>query len=132
MQTRRAYFLSIQEISFPASKQRWTVSTNSVKDREPFNYRNFKAVAGRFVTYSNIILREGPYWLGCRFRSLIIWYPPKGYWSYYELRKGHEGITFVELIQKHGFRLDKEKVFPAYSLTALHINYLCSRGRETR
>lgn len=39
-----------------ASKLRWMVS-----GREPFNYRNFKAVAARFITYSNLILREGPY-----------------------------------------------------------------------
>jgi len=41
-------------------------------------------------------------------------------------------IDFVGLIEKHSFRLDKENVFPAYYLTALHNNYLCSRERETR
>lgn len=106
-------------------------STNSVRNREPFGYRNFKVVACRFVTYSNIILRGGPYWLGCQFRSPIIWYPPEGYRTEYELLEGHEGIAFANLIQKHGFRLYKEKVFLAYSLTALHNNYLFSCGHET-
>lgn len=103
---------------------RWIVSTNSVKNREPFGYRDFKTVASHFVTYNNIILREGPHWLGCRFRSPVIWYPPKGYCFDYELSDGHEGIAFVNLIQKQRFRLYKEEVFPTYSLTALHINYL--------
>jgi hypothetical protein len=68
VQKGTTYFLSIQERSLTASKMRWTVSTNSVKEREPFNYGNFKAAASRLITYNNLILREGPYWLGCRFR----------------------------------------------------------------
>ena len=32
--------------------------TRSVQDSEPFNYRNFKAVAAHLVTYSNLILRK--------------------------------------------------------------------------
>jgi len=61
VQTGREYFLSIQERSFLASKQIWTISTNSVQNREPLGYKNFKVAAGHFVTYNNIILREGPY-----------------------------------------------------------------------
>lgn len=106
--------------------------TNSVRNREPFGYRNFKAAAGRFVTYSTIILREGAYWLGCRFRSPIIWCPPKGYRSDYEFLEGHEGIAFENLIQKHSFRLYKEKDFPSYSLISLHNSYLFSCRHETR
>ena len=132
VQTGREYLLSIQERSLISSKQRWKFSTNSVKDREPFSYMNFKASIGHFVTYSHIILRGGPYCLGCRFGSPIIWYPPEGYHSDYEFPEGHEGTTFVDLIQKHSFRSDKEKFFLAYSLTTLHNNYICSRGCETR
>lgn len=99
-----SYFLSIQERSLTASKHRWMISTNSVKDREPFNYKNFKVVAARMVTYRNLILREGPYWLGCRFQSPIIWYPPKGYRVDYEFPKGKEWLVFTHLAQHHGFR----------------------------
>ena len=45
------YFLSIQESSLAATKLRWIVSTSSVQDREPFNYRNFKLATDCFVTY---------------------------------------------------------------------------------
>jgi len=100
------------------------VSTNSVRNREPFGYKNFRAIAGHFITYSNIILREGPHWLRCRSKSPIICYPPEGYHSNYEFPEGREGIAFANLIQNHGFRLYKEKVFPSYSLIALHNNYL--------
>ena len=41
LQTRRDYFLSIQERSLLASRQRWMASTNSVWNREQFGYRNF-------------------------------------------------------------------------------------------
>ena len=84
-----------------ASKIRWMVSTGSVQGREPFNYRNFKAAATRFVTYRNLILREGPYWLGCWFHSPIIWYPPEGYRAIYELPEGKEGPAFAILAQHH-------------------------------
>lgn len=99
------------------------ISTNSLKDREPFNYRNFKAVAAHVVTYNNLILREGPYWLGCRFQSPIIWYPPEGYRADYELLEGQEGPTFALLAQHHGFRPFFDAFSPSYSLTALHKNY---------
>ena len=80
-----------------ASKLRWVVSTRSVQDREPFNYGNFKAVAAHFITYSNLLLREGPFWLGCQFCSPIIWYPPEGYWATYELLEGEERTSFALL-----------------------------------
>lgn len=119
-----SYFLSIQERSLTASKLKWTISTNSVKDREPFNYKNFKAAATRMVTYSNLILREGLYWLGCRFQSPIIWYPPEGHRADYELPEGKEGPAFVLLAQHHGFRPILDAFSLAYSLTTLHKNYL--------
>ena len=91
------YFLSIQERSLVASKLRWMVSSNNVKEREPFNYGNFKAAVRRLVPYNNILLREGPYWVGCRFRSPIIWYPPEGYHPDYELPEGQEAVAFATL-----------------------------------
>jgi len=56
-----SYFLSIQESSLTTAKLKWMTSTRSVQDREPFIYINFKAVVAHLVTYSNLILREGPY-----------------------------------------------------------------------
>lgn len=56
-----SYLLSIQERSLIASNLRWIISTNSVKERGPFNYRNFKAAVVRMITYNNLILREGPH-----------------------------------------------------------------------
>jgi len=52
-----SYFLSIQEGSLTTSKLRWRISTNSVEEREPYNYRNFKAIVAEMITYSSIILR---------------------------------------------------------------------------
>ena len=112
-----SYFQSIQESSLAASR---TVSTSSVQDREPFNYKNFKAAVACFVTYSNLILREGTYWLGCCFCSPIIWYPPEGYTAIYELPEGKEGPAFALLAQHHGFRPIFDAPSPTYSLTALH------------
>lgn len=86
------------------AKLRWTISTSSIQDREPFNYKNFKLAADCFVTYSNLILREGPYWLGCQFHSPIIWYPTEGYRAIYELPEGQTRPIFDLLAQNHSFR----------------------------
>ena len=109
-----------------ASKIRWAVFAGSVQDREPFHYRNFKAATTRFIANIKLILKEGPYWLGCRFRSPIIWYPPKGYRATYEFLEGEERTTFALLAQHHGFKPIFDAPSPAYSLTALHRNCLFS------
>lgn len=124
VQKRIKYFLSIQESSLDATKLRWTVSTSNIQNREPFNYKNFKLVADHFLTYSNLILREGPYWLGCRFCIPIIWYHVEGYRAIYELPEGQTGPIFELLAKNHGFRPLYNIPSPTYSLTNLHTNYL--------
>ena len=121
-----SYFQPIRESSLAASKLRWTVSTSSVQDREPFNYINFKSTTARFVTYSDLILREGPYWLGCQFRNPIIQYPLEGYRAIYEFPEGNEGPAFALLAQHHGFRPIFDAPSLAYSLTALLQNHFFS------
>ena len=115
-----AYFLSIQERSLVASKMVWMVSSNNLKDRKPFNYGNFKANARRLIPYNNFILRGGPYWVGCHYRSPIIWYPHEGYHPEYELPEGQEAAVLAHLAQNHGFRPLTNRPYPAYSLTSLH------------
>ena len=81
-------------------------------------------VAERFFTYSNLLLREGPYWLGCWFRSPIVWYPTEVYKAIYELPEGQRGPIFELLAKNHGFRPLYDIPYLAYSLTVLHKNYL--------
>ena len=107
-----------------AAKFRWIVSNRNVQNREPFNYKKFKLVAESFVTYSNLILREGPYWLGCRFHGPIVWYPTKGYQAIYELPEGQTGHILELLAKNHGFRPLYDIPSPAYSLIALLTNYM--------
>ena len=99
------------------------VSSNNVKEREPFNYGNFKVAARRLVPYNNLLLREGPYWVGCHFISPIIWYPPEGYHPNYELPEGQEEVSFANLARHHGLRPIMDRFSLAYSLTSLHKNY---------
>ena len=82
------YFLSIRNQAYIAAKVRWRISNQNVQNREPFNYKNFGLAADRLVSYSNLILKEGPFWLGCRFRSPIAWYPASKYKAIYELPEG--------------------------------------------
>ena len=113
LQYGREYIQEIREDALLVAKTRWQAFTNIVKNRDPFNYRNFKAVVVLFFFYSNIILSMGPTWIGFCYRCPIIWYPPKGYHHNYDLPKGHENQAFARVKQKHGFRLYKEKLHPA-------------------
>ena len=76
IENARDYFEDIREASLAAAKQRWMASTNNVKNREPFNYRNFKAVASRFHLYRSSFYSMGPTWLGCKYRNPLLWLPP--------------------------------------------------------
>ena len=111
-------------MTLAVAKQRWMASTNNVKNREPFNYRNFKAATSRFCSYRNLFYSMGPAWLGCRYRNPLLWLPPKEYNHNYEFQEGATGAAFALIKRKQGFRTHNEKAYPAYSLTQLHINHM--------
>ena len=94
------YFEDIREESLLAAKQTWTTSVNSVRNREPFGYRNFTEATTRLTCYGNLVLSEGPTWIGCCYKIPIIWYPPDGYRCNYELSEHQEGRAFVVLKNK--------------------------------
>lgn len=118
------YFLSIKEPTIAIAKLQWKTSNRNIQEKKPFNYKNFKLAVNCLVTYSNLILREGPLWLGCRFQSPIIWYPATGYKAIYELPEGQIGAIFEVLAANHGCRPLTENPSLAYSLTDLHVNYM--------
>jgi len=123
------YFLAIKDLAIVVAKFWNKTSNQNVQDRNPFNYENFKLATDCLVTYSNLILRESSSWLGCRFRSPIIWYPALGYRALYELPRVQTGHIFEVLARNHGFRPLHENPSPAYSLTSLHVN-MFSWGHE--
>jgi hypothetical protein len=69
-----------------------------------------------------MIQNEGPAWIGCRFSPPIIWCPPIGYQSNYELRKNEEDVVFEVLKGKHGFRRPGENTSPPFNIIDLHVN----------
>ena len=73
--------------------------------------------------YGESILRAGPSWLGYRFHIPIIWHPTPGYQALYEMPERQTGQFFDYLVNHHGCRPPHEIPSPAYSLTALHVNY---------
>jgi hypothetical protein len=117
------FFASIKDPAIEAAKFRYRVSNPNIQLREPFKYENFKLAANRFPLYGEIVLRAGPSWLGYRFRSPIIWHPAPGYQALYEMPEGQTSHFFDHLVSHHGCRPPHEIPSPAYSLTALHVNY---------
>jgi len=99
-------------------------SSNVIKNRESFGYINFKVVDARLVKFTNLILCMPPTWIGYRYRSPIMWYPPDGYHFDYELAECQEGRAFTMLKKKNGFGIYPKKTYLAYSLTQLHVNHL--------
>jgi hypothetical protein len=54
------YFGEIKEESLPTAKLRSNVSSNEVKNKEPFGFRNFQVATFRLERYSRMIMDEGP------------------------------------------------------------------------
>jgi len=117
------YFLAIKELSIDATKFWYQISNLNIQLKEPLKYENFELAANRLNLYGEIILRARPSWLGYRFRSPIIWHPAPGYQALYEMPKGQTCQFFDYLVTHHGCRPPHEIPSPAYSLTALHVNY---------
>ena len=117
------YFFTIKDLAIATAKFRYQTSNPNIQLREPFNYENFKLAADRLSLYGDLILRTGPSWLGYRFRSPIIWHPAPRYQALYEMPEGQIGHFFDYLVTHHGCRPPHEIPSPAYSLTALHVNY---------
>jgi len=117
------YFFTIKDLVIAAAKFRYQTSNPNIQLRGPFNYEKFKLVADRLGLYGGLILREGPPWLGCRFRSPIIWHPAPRYQALYEMPEGQRGHLFEHLARHHGCRPPHEIPSLAYSLTAFHVNY---------
>jgi len=125
-------FDDIREEALLDAKKRWTTSPNSVRNREPFGYKNFTAVVARLTHYGNLVLSEDPTWIGCHSIIPIIWYPLNGDRCNYELSEHQDGLAFTVLKNKNCFRVYKEEIYPTYSLTQLHLNYLIARGHAER
>ena len=117
------FFLAIKDSALDAAKFRYWVSTPSIQLREPFNYENFELAAERLSLYGQRLLQAGPSWLGYRFRSPIIWHPAPGYQALYDMSADQLNQFFDNLVAHHGCRPPHEVPSPAYSLTALHVNY---------
>lgn len=117
------YFFTIKDLAITATKFRYQTSNPNIQLREQFNYENFKLVTDHLGLYGDLILREGPSWLGCRFHSPVIWHPRPGYQALCEILEGQRGHLFEHLARHHGCRPPHEIPSPAYSLTALHVNY---------
>jgi hypothetical protein len=117
------YFFSIKDLATNAAKFRYRISDPHIQLREPFKYENFELAADRLNLYGQSLLKAGSSWLGCRFRAPIIWHPAHGYQALYDMPEGQAGQFFDYLITQHGCRPPHETPSPAYSLTALHVNY---------
>ena len=82
------YFFTIKDLAIATAKFRYQASNPNIQHRELFNYENFKLAADRLGLYGDLILREGPSWLGCRFCSLVIWHLAPRYQALYEMPEG--------------------------------------------
>jgi hypothetical protein len=115
------YFRELKEESLSTSKLRWDASSNEVKSREPFGFKNFFAATYRVERYSRMLQEEGPTWIGCIYNLPIIWFPPKSYQKDYQINKKREDATFGELKINNGFIRPSEPTFPPDSITTLHV-----------
>lgn len=132
IQVGKEYFQEIKEEALSTSRQIWEAFGKNVRNKEPFGFINFKDASTFLHKYKNMVLSMGPDWVGCRYRSTIIWYPLGGCHNVYNLPYHQVNQVFAVLKQKNDFRLYKEEVYPAYSLIQLHVNHLIAWGHAKR
>ena len=61
-----------KQLALEGSQHRWQAASSTLKDRDPYCYRNFKHALSRFEGYVVCIKECGVNWLGLKFKFPLI------------------------------------------------------------
>jgi hypothetical protein len=114
-------FRELKEEALVASKLRWDASSDEVKNREPFGFRNLFTTTFRVERYSRLLQEEGPVWMRCRYNPPLLWFPLETYPRDYQINKKRQDTAFDEIKRNNGFRRPGEPTLPPYSFFTCKI-----------
>ena len=102
------------------SKHRWQDASSTLRDRDPYCFKNFKHALSRVKGYVGSMKECGVNWLGLKFKFPLIWWPAKPYNMDFSLTRAEEQKCWQYWVIHRGFlKTDEEPEFP-YNFSSLH------------
>ena len=107
-------------MALEGSQHRWQVTSPTLRNRDPYCYRNFEQALSRIEGYVGCIRECGVNWLGLKFKFPLIWWPAKPYREDFSLTRVEEQKCWRYWVVYKGF-VEKEGTseFP-YKFSSLH------------
>ena len=109
-----------QQLALEGIQHRWKAASSTLRNRDPYCYKNFKHALSRVDGYVGCMKECGVNWLGLKLKFPLIWWPTKPYKEYFSLTKVEEQMCWRYWVVHKGF-LEKKGMpkFP-YNFSSLH------------
>ena len=109
-----------QQVALEGIKHRWQVSSPTLKNRDPYYFRNFEHALSRVEGYVGCIRECGANCLGLKFKFPLIWWREKPYRMDFSLTKAEKQQYWRYWVAHKGF-IENEGTseFP-YNFSSLH------------
>ena len=109
-----------QRMALEGSQHKWQVASPTLRNRDPYYYRNFEQALSKIESYVVCMRECGVNWLGLKFKFPLIWWPTKSYREYFSLIRAEEQKCWRYWVVHKGF-VEKEGTseFP-YKFSSLH------------
>ena len=109
-----------QQLALEGSQHRWQDTSSTLRNRDPYCYRNFKHALSRVEGYVGRMNECGVNWLGLKFKFPLIWWPAKPYRMDFSLTKAEKQQCWRYWIAHRGF-IEKEGMSKfLYNFSSLH------------
>ena len=79
-----------QRVALKSSQHGWQVASSTLRNRDPYCYRNFEQALSRVEVYVGCMKECGVNWLGLKFKFPLIWWPAKPYREDFSLTRAEE------------------------------------------
>ena len=109
-----------QQLAFEGSQHRWQVASSTLRNRDPYCYRNFKHAPSRVEGYVGCMKEWGVNWLGLEFKFPLIWWQAKPYREYFSLTKEEEKRCWRYWVVYNGFLEKQGTPELPYNFSSLH------------
>ena len=97
-----------QQLALEGSQHRWQAASSTLRNRDPYCYRNFKHALSRVEGYVGCMKECGVNWLELKYKFPLIWWPTKPCKEYFSLTKAEENrcwrywVVYNGFLEKHG------------------------------
>ena len=79
-----------QQLALEGIQRRWQATSSTLRNRDPYYYKNFKHALYRVEGYVGCMKECGVNWMGLKFKFPLIWWLAKLYREDFSLTKAEE------------------------------------------